>query len=678
MRRAAFVTLILLTWAPFASAAIYHVDPAHPRCNDAFPGTEVAPLKTITAGLAKLEPGDTLVLHEGIYRESLTLNLKGEPERPITIQAESGARVCLTGADRVMGWRPCTPDMLQGNANAGSIHYADLDWAPSRLYQDRRPLDMAREPNEGWWLAEGGGTHTLIDAAHLTQPAGYWQGARIFFWDFSATTHHDRPVSGYDPDAHELTLAKEIWRDRTVEPEQDRYYVRNSLRVLDRPGEWCVDESRTPARLYLWPRDNADPNKALIEGDRRGPYVLRLGQSENVVIDGLEVSNSLQWGIGTDRPNRNVTVRNCVVRYNQWSGIYMRNAEGVAVRRNVVQHNDLGVQFYGVKDGVIEENDIGWNNTDGIHVSWESHGNAIRRNYVHDHNLYGHADNIQFFRNVTDIAIEDNLLVNAGQNIMASETSDGRVTGNLIVSSKAVGLVLGGNTVTDYTVEGNTLAYGGWAILNVSGIGSKVRRNILYYGQPGLFYGILDPQEPESNHNVFFHLPGEAGQVAQYGRNWPRTWQGYLELSGQDAHSLYVDPQFRNAPDRVLMLDSKRLAEFARDRVCTWPETGRFFKAGDHVEIDFDGVVRAVKEVDGDTVVFEPACERLPDMFSTIANWGEGTDFAYDFALSDGSPALTAGPDGGRVGSTIDFQAYKQGDFDGDGTRDLPHVQDAE
>ena len=64
----------------------------------------------------------------------------------------------------------------------------------------------------------------------------------------------------------------------------------------------------------------------------------------------------------------------------------------------------------------------------------------------------------------------------------------------------------------------------------------------------------------------------------------------------------------------------------------------------------------------------------MPDMFSTVANWKDKSDYAYDFGLLDESPALRAGPDSGLLGSRVDFQSYKNGDFDGDGDRDLPEL----
>jgi parallel beta-helix repeat protein len=61
-------------------------------------------IRTISEAAAHLKPGDTLLLHAGIYREAVTLDKSGTAEQPITIRAAEGESVTLTGADRIMDW----------------------------------------------------------------------------------------------------------------------------------------------------------------------------------------------------------------------------------------------------------------------------------------------------------------------------------------------------------------------------------------------------------------------------------------------------------------------------------------------------------------------------------------------------------------------------------------------
>ena len=50
-------------------ARVYHVANRHPAASDENPGTEAQPFATISRAAAVLEPGEKVVVHEGVYRE---------------------------------------------------------------------------------------------------------------------------------------------------------------------------------------------------------------------------------------------------------------------------------------------------------------------------------------------------------------------------------------------------------------------------------------------------------------------------------------------------------------------------------------------------------------------------------------------------------------------------------
>ncbi len=57
------------TMTPNADQHIYHVAREHPSASDANPGTEAAPFRTIGRAAQLAEPGDTIRVHSGVYRE---------------------------------------------------------------------------------------------------------------------------------------------------------------------------------------------------------------------------------------------------------------------------------------------------------------------------------------------------------------------------------------------------------------------------------------------------------------------------------------------------------------------------------------------------------------------------------------------------------------------------------
>ena len=64
-----------------------------------------AQVRTISEAAAKAEPGDTVVIHDGIYRETVTVEKSGTAEKPIRFQAAPGENVVITGADEIREWR---------------------------------------------------------------------------------------------------------------------------------------------------------------------------------------------------------------------------------------------------------------------------------------------------------------------------------------------------------------------------------------------------------------------------------------------------------------------------------------------------------------------------------------------------------------------------------------------
>ena len=63
-----------------------------------------AQVRTISEAATKAGPGDTVVIHGGVYRESVTIEKSGTKERPIRFRAAPGENVVITGADAIREW----------------------------------------------------------------------------------------------------------------------------------------------------------------------------------------------------------------------------------------------------------------------------------------------------------------------------------------------------------------------------------------------------------------------------------------------------------------------------------------------------------------------------------------------------------------------------------------------
>jgi hypothetical protein len=97
---------LLLLCATALSAATIHVDQNSIAASDANAGTKDKPLKTISAGVAKVSAGDTVLVHPGVYRETVTLKTSGAEGKPITIEAAQKGTVTIRGSVPVKDWRP--------------------------------------------------------------------------------------------------------------------------------------------------------------------------------------------------------------------------------------------------------------------------------------------------------------------------------------------------------------------------------------------------------------------------------------------------------------------------------------------------------------------------------------------------------------------------------------------
>jgi hypothetical protein len=67
-------------------------------------------VRTIAETAAVVEPGDTVIIHNGIYREAVVIEKSGKPDNPINFQAAAGASVIMTGADRITEWTEVNGD----------------------------------------------------------------------------------------------------------------------------------------------------------------------------------------------------------------------------------------------------------------------------------------------------------------------------------------------------------------------------------------------------------------------------------------------------------------------------------------------------------------------------------------------------------------------------------------
>ena len=121
-----------LMLAPLQAATL-HVAPTG---DDAYSGTATAPLRSIQHAAELAQPGDTITVHAGVYRENIHPARGGESDaKRIIYQSAPGDKVEVKGSEVVKGWvkvqddvwKAAVPNTLFGGFNP----YSDLihgDW----------------------------------------------------------------------------------------------------------------------------------------------------------------------------------------------------------------------------------------------------------------------------------------------------------------------------------------------------------------------------------------------------------------------------------------------------------------------------------------------------------------------------------------------------------------------
>lgn len=621
-------------------------------------GSQARPFGTITEALKVVAAGDTVIVHEGLYRESLRVP-GGQPDKPVTIRAAEGERAVLSGAIPVTGWKEYRDN----------IYVAQLNFRPQNLLVNNRAQPVARLPREGWWTAKAVEDQTIIDPENLITVENDLVGGEAYIWTMHGNVYYTVPIAFLDRVNGRLTVIPQ--KQSMVLGKDDKYFLKNHPSLIEAPGDWAVLEHGDKWQIYFWPSEPADLNA--VEAPCQTRCILNIDRVKHVRISGLEITAGAGNGLEITR-SENVVIEKCVVHNHGGRGIQLRDVHDITVRRCICLYNYYGVMLVESQNVLVEENEIGYSGVDGLIISWNSSDITARRNYIHHHLLWGHPDNIQLYQEVTNVRLIDNLLLGSGQSIMMQETSEGLIQGNMIIGCMAISVIFGHQSAHNYRVHNNTIVFSGGVCMGLTAHDYDVRENIFVTGQGSPMYSVLGVKGYEGQRNLFFNATGITDKpvmVSDYG--WHRSFTEYRKATGYDEGSVFGDPRFRNAPESFAVVDVWRLTDCSREKLYLRKGV-ESIRLGDFVEVNFDGVLRKVVDLNRETITISPALPQKPLTPSLICGWGRNSDLALDLRLLESSPGAKLSTSGGPIGSTIDIAAYQRGDFDADGRRDLQEL----
>ena len=313
----------LLLAAGQAAAATYYVSPLGKGS-----GTKGSPM-SLSAAAAKAVAGDTVILLEGTYRETVVPANSGTAEKPIIFRGVERDKVIISGTEPVKGWKvhdaakgiyvadmagdffsPATPN-LGVNNYAPSVH----NQADQVFYGGRMML-VARWPNDPEMdlslPKKARGVKFISQTPKINQPA--WKTASWKTAEFSdpklegltlenAEMYIQPPEAGqgswswtYSGWVPKVSDNKVTYCSRSMAcwnaaagrgrlPKDSRYYLFNCYALLDTEGEWY--HGKKAGRLFFIPPGKGNP-EGKVEAKKR-EFAFNLSKKSHIRIENLSV-----------------------------------------------------------------------------------------------------------------------------------------------------------------------------------------------------------------------------------------------------------------------------------------------------------------------------------------------------------------------------------------------------
>lgn len=326
-------------------------------------------LRTISEAAKKAEPGDTVVIHAGVYRESVAVRKNGTKERPIRFQAGPGENVVITGADAIKSWRKETGS---GNVFSTPWPHRFIGWNKQGTHPDDDE-------------------HRMIGRCEQVVVAGYpllqvldHDGLRrgTFYVDLGAKKLYICPRDGADlsrePPLVEASARQVLWHVKGEHVHLRGLRFRYAANMAQHGAarfegdhgaiEDCTFESANSsgatfaAKGLIVRRCVFRDNGQLGFGAARAHDLL---MSECTVINNNVKGFSRGWEAGGDKlvlcrgavlercqflrnrgngvwfdiGNENCTVRNCLIAGNEDAGIFYEISDGLHAHDNVIVGN---------------------------------------------------------------------------------------------------------------------------------------------------------------------------------------------------------------------------------------------------------------------------------------------------------------------------------------------------
>ncbi|TWT35010.1 hypothetical protein KOR42_53190 [Thalassoglobus neptunius] len=344
--------------------------------------------------------------------------------------------------------------------------------------------------------------------------------------------------------------------------------------------------------------------------------VLRIRNTQRVKVDNCRISNTNQEHLGY--------------------GMQVRNVSTLDVSDCDIIGNSVGMVALSLTDGTFRGCEV-TNRLDGLIFSDSSSNVLVEDCFIHHHLGEGrpghHADGIQCFRGVKNLTVRGCRLMANMQHMMFESTDGITIDKTTSCGSTGTTITFGWENAKNATLTGNTFAFAGLSLFNMTASGYKLDHNILVSGHSKPALSVKGVEGIQSNHNIFWNSPrAEKPQIAVSEIAFHRNFKEYQQASGMDADSENRDPGFVNAPLAIAPIDPRRYTSARSNWLPLWAHD-ELFRVGDVIEVNFDGVARECLAIEDKGLRFKPALAKMPSNAPFVVTWGDNEDIQPDLSL---------------------------------------------
>ncbi|HWQ92676.1 MAG TPA: right-handed parallel beta-helix repeat-containing protein [Clostridia bacterium] len=374
---------LTLTLALDAHSAVFHVAERHAAAADDAPGTLHQPWKTIARAATQAGPGDTVLVHGGVYRERVLIEKNGTATNPLRFEAAPGEHVVLTGADQLTGWTRHDPALPIYRI---AWPHRFIGWSPQMTHPGDTYHQLIGRCEQV--MVDGYALRQVLDAAQLSPGTFYVDitNKALLVWDIGNRDPNKTLVEG----SVRQEILKVTGSHVRVRGMTFRYAANMAQHgaVVMAGGhgilEHCaVERMNASGATFLSTnllvshcvfRDNGQLGfgangahdllftgclvennnvKGFDRGWEAGGNKLVL--CRNAVLERSRFLRNRGQGVWFDIGNEHCTVRNCLIAENEDGGIFYEISFGLQAHDNVIARNGFAVTpgAWGAQAGIV-------------------------------------------------------------------------------------------------------------------------------------------------------------------------------------------------------------------------------------------------------------------------------------------------------------------------------------